>query len=104
MEINRKKEGTIFDFKRFATGDGPGVRGLVFLKGCPLECRWCANPESQDLQPEIMYHREKCNGSGRCFEACPYDAIESSDDFGLEIDSQVGEGTTVKINIPKENI
>lgn len=88
MEINRKKEGTIFDFKRFATGDGPGVRGLVFLKGCPLECRWCANPESQDPQPEIMYHREKCNGSGRCFEACPYDAIEPSDDFGLEIDSE----------------
>lgn len=86
MEINRQKEGTIFDFKRFATGDGPGIRGLIFLKGCPLECKWCANPESQHPEPEIMFHREKCNSSRSCVESCPYEAIEDHEDFGLIVD------------------
>ena len=84
--MDTEVEGTIFDFKRFATGDGPGIRGLIFLKGCPLECSWCANPESQDPEPEIMYHQEKCNGSKKCLEVCPHNAIEEDEEFGLIVD------------------
>jgi pyruvate formate lyase activating enzyme len=86
MKRDTEVEGTIFDFKRFATGDGPGIRGLIFLKGCPLECNWCANPESQDPEPEIMYHQEKCHGSEKCLEVCPQDAIEEDEEFGLTVD------------------
>jgi len=86
MKRDAEVEGTIFDFKRFATGDGPGIRGLIFLKGCPLECSWCANPESQDPEPEIMYHQEKCHGSKKCLEVCPHDAIVEDEEFGLTVD------------------
>lgn len=88
MKADTKMEGIIFDFKRFATGDGPGIRGLIFLKGCPLECSWCANPESQDPKPEIMYHREKCNGSEMCMEVCPEDAIKRDETFGMIVNDE----------------
>ncbi len=63
--------GIIFDIKRFAINDGPGIRTTVFLKGCPLSCLWCHNPESQRSGPELLFAPEKCAGCGRCAEACP---------------------------------
>ncbi len=48
--------GVVFDVQRYSLHDGPGVRTNVFLKGCPLRCQWCANPESQHAQPELMFH------------------------------------------------
>lgn len=64
--------GRVFDIQRFCTHDGPGVRTTVFLKGCPLRCAWCHNPESQRAADELLFHRTRCIGCGVCDEACPY--------------------------------
>ena len=52
--INYNLTGTVFDIQRFSLHDGPGIRTIVFLKGCPLSCKWCSNPESQSIKPVIM--------------------------------------------------
>ena len=62
----------IFDIQRFSWHDGPGIRTVVFLKGCNLQCAWCHNPESQRAAPELMYESEHCIGCGRCVAACPH--------------------------------
>ncbi|NMB16046.1 MAG: glycyl-radical enzyme activating protein, partial [Firmicutes bacterium] len=67
--------GIIFDIQRFCIHDGPGIRTLVFLKGCPLHCPWCSNPESQGFGPELLFHPEKCIGCLACIRACPEKAI-----------------------------
>ena len=56
----------IFDIERNSYVDGPGIRTTVFLKGCPLSCVWCHNPESQRFEPEILFYKDKCTGCGRC--------------------------------------
>ena len=64
-------EGVLFDIQRFGLHDGPGVRTVVFLKGCPLSCKWCSNPESISLYPQLSYSAEKCDDSEKCFSVCP---------------------------------
>lgn len=67
--------GTIFNLQHFCLHDGPGIRTNVFFKGCPLRCRWCANPESQRMGPQILWNWEKCSFCGACAAACPQGAI-----------------------------
>jgi pyruvate formate lyase activating enzyme len=69
-------KGVIFNIQHYSIHDGPGIRTTVFLKGCPLRCLWCQNPESQASQPEIFFDSEKCQGCGTCVQVCPEGAIE----------------------------
>ena len=63
--------GVVFDVKRYALHDGPGIRTTIYLKGCPLACVWCHNPEGQAPAPEIVYWERRCIGCGRCVAVCP---------------------------------
>lgn len=63
--------GIIFDIQKYAIHDGPGIRSLVFFKGCPLHCLWCHNPEGQAAQPEVMHFPDRCLSCGACRAACP---------------------------------
>ena len=64
-------KGHIFDIQRFCVHDGPGIRTTVFLKGCPLQCLWCHNPESRSPAPEIFFTPSLCIDCARCEKACP---------------------------------
>lgn len=68
-------EGTIVNIQKYSIHDGPGIRTTVFLKGCPLSCWWCHNPESQSTKNEIMFFEQKCTGCGICVKRCPEEAI-----------------------------
>lgn len=62
--------GIVADIQRASVHDGPGIRTTVFLKGCPLHCAWCHNPECIDFEPQLMYYPEKCIGCGLCSKGC----------------------------------
>jgi len=66
-------KGTIFDIKGFALSDGPGIRTTVFLKGCPLRCVWCHNPEGLSPKPELRVKTPRCTGCGKCSLPCSHD-------------------------------
>lgn len=68
----------IFDIQRFSVHDGPGIRTTVFLKGCHMFCPWCANPESQRGETDLLYFESKCVSCGRCAAVCPVKAIDFS--------------------------
>jgi len=81
--------GLIFNIQRYSLHDGPGIRTLVFLKGCPLRCRWCSNPESQKLEPELAYKEGKCIGSAecaQCLQECPHGAIIEKENGKMRVD------------------
>lgn len=68
--MDRAVKATVFDIQRFAVNDGPGVRTIVFFKGCPLHCLWCHNPESLSNEQELMYFATKCAGCRTCESVC----------------------------------
>jgi len=69
--------GLIFDVKRYAIHDGPGIRTTVFFKGCPLSCWWCHNPEGQSFEPELMTWPDRCVGCKTCVSVCPNSAVSA---------------------------
>jgi pyruvate formate lyase activating enzyme len=76
----------IFDIERYATKDGPGIRTVVFFKGCNLRCSWCQNPESQHRGRQVMYYAGQCSACGRCIEVCPANAIQIIEPHGYITD------------------
>lgn len=76
---NESKTGIIFNIQKFSVNDGPGIRTVVFIKGCPMHCRWCSNPESQYPQPQMLWEQKKCVSCHRCVALCPESAVSLSD-------------------------
>ena len=76
---------TVFNIQTYSIHDGPGIRVTVFLKGCPLRCIWCANPESNLAQPQLLTYAVKCTGCGACTKACPRSAITVGERSGKYI-------------------
>ena len=77
--------GVIFNVQRYSTEDGPGIRTTVFVKGCPMCCPWCHNPEGLDSRPELMWYDVRCIGARECLEVCPQDALTLTPE-GMVID------------------
>jgi pyruvate formate lyase activating enzyme len=87
--LDRNVSGVVFNVQKFSVHDGKGIRTLVFLKGCPLRCKWCSNPESQRLEPERAFNPTRCltaSVCGRCVAACPSGAMSVKE--GLLLDDR----------------
>ncbi len=79
-------KGIVFNIQKFSIHDGPGVRTNVFLKGCPLRCKWCSNPESQSYKPQVLYHSSECVHCKKCVVSCPEHAVSMDGDGKIHID------------------
>ena len=84
-----REYGLIFNIQKFSLHDGTGIRTLVFLKGCPLTCEWCSNPEGQGDSPELVFSRDRCIGADECelcLRVCGPRAISCDGDGKAQID------------------
>lgn len=93
-----ENKAVVTNIQKFSVHDGPGIRSIIFFKGCPLECQWCANPENINPKPQLMVHKSKCIGCGLCVDSCEKSAIVAGDGFVEVIRSQCqscGKCTTV---------
>jgi pyruvate formate lyase activating enzyme len=75
MKLFKQMIPLIFDIRRYSINDGPGIRITIFMKGCPLRCAWCHNPESQSPKVQKLYTASKCIGAQDCIEVCPNNAL-----------------------------
>lgn len=79
-------KGNVFSIERYAVHDGGGIRTIVYLKGCPLRCLWCANPEGQESRSQLFFFPDRCIGCGRCVAACKHEAARRNDDGSISFD------------------
>lgn len=79
----------VFNIQKFSVHDGPGIRTLVFFKGCPLKCRWCSNPESQSPVPEFAWNSTRCLHCGECVNRCSSGALSMNDQGSPVVDRNV---------------
>ena len=79
-----QKTPLILDLKGNSLDDGPGIRTVVFFKGCPLSCVWCHNPESKKATPEISFEKSECVGCNTCIEICPENALDRKNPFFID--------------------
>ncbi len=86
MKSELQEKAMIFDVEYFGTKDGPGIRTVLFFKGCDLACQWCHNPESQKFNRQVLYYASKCIGCDRCIAHCPVQAIKKDEKFGYVTD------------------
>ena len=89
MIYDKNKVGFVFNIQQFSVHDGPGIRTVVFLKGCPLRCPWCSNPESQITSPELAWSSSKCMGCQKCIENCPQQVITQGVSGEIKINRDV---------------
>jgi len=80
-KCRQRKNPLLFEIKGNSLDDGPGIRTVIFFKGCPLDCVWCHNPESKSHQPEISYDPKKCIGCGTCIRICPATALSKENPY-----------------------
>lgn len=80
---NKTGQGIVFNIQKMSIHDGPGIRTTVFLKGCPLKCLWCSNPESQRKELEIACLKKRCIKCGYCAEVCPENIIENGNGYSI---------------------
>jgi len=85
MNIDRELTARVFDIEQFGLEDGPGIRMVVFFKGCSLRCRWCHNPESQHMECEMMFSQDRCLQCGACKDVCPSSAIQFDQESTLRV-------------------
>ena len=76
MKANREQTGVVFNIQKFSVNDGPGIRTVVFFKGCPLRCQWCSNPESQSTKVQILWDTKKCVHCLHCIDTCKQNAVK----------------------------
>lgn len=84
-----ERKALIFNIQKYNMYDGPGVRTLIFFKGCPLRCQWCSNPESQLRQYQVMYKKDVCVHCGTCARVCPVGVFKAPDANGYIINKEV---------------
>lgn len=87
--LKNNQKGMVFNIQKYSVHDGPGIRTVVFLTGCPLRCKWCSNPESQILKPQLAYNRNKCltfDQCIRCTEVCTAGAIGEDSENKARVD------------------
>ena len=85
-DLPAENNGLIFLIQGYSLHDGPGIRTTVFLKGCPLDCAWCSNPESRRLPPILLVRDSSCRRCGACEKVCPEGAIAMVEGEGRRID------------------